>query len=270
MKKKIFITFLILFITTLAFTLYSKFSESKIEKLPGSEINEKFNKEYLTINSCEKLDSLIIRKFRESGYDTALTVRFIDEFLRNRFYHSYSEFSLHDNWMAALMGHFFWKDFFFPVVPCDIIQYPMAACSQQGILFQRQLDLLNIRCSTIKFYPVTSKTSGHYAVSVYYDNSWHYYDPNQEPVIVDGNMPGISEIIDKKLYEKMYVKKSNIRFQDFFKNKSYIRENKVPFSKGNMYYFHAITAFLSNWLWLILLPFVLLLFKRKNAANVGS
>jgi len=256
--------FLLLFIITLAFTVYSKLtSPQKFHGVP-SGIDEKFDEKMLVINTCEGLNDLISKKFAQSNYDTAYTVEFIDEFLRNRFYHSYSELNFEDNWIANLCGRWIWSDFLYPVCPCDIIKYPIAACSQQGILFQQQLDLLKIPCSTIKFFPLSKKTSGHYAVSVYYNSSWHYYDSNQEPLIVDSSMPSINTIIDKKLYEKMYVKKSNIRFQEFFKNKSYERVNKQPFSKGKMYYFQIISDFLSDWAWLLFLSLYLFLFFKTR------
>jgi hypothetical protein len=255
-----------LLILTSGFTLYSFFSASPHFKNELPYIDEQFDEKFLYVNSCSRLDSIVSTEFKNSHYDTSTTVRFIDQFLRNRFYHSYSELTFHDNWIAAVCGKIFWTHFLFPVIPCDIIKYPMAACSQQGIIFQQQLEQLNIPSSTIQFFPTSEKTSGHYAVSVYYDSSWHYYDSNQEPLIVDSTMPGIDAIIDKKLYEKMYVRKSNIRFRQFFKTKSYKRVLKEPFSKGRMYYFQTITAFLSQWLWLfLLLTYCLLSFRRSRA-----
>jgi hypothetical protein len=257
--KRIVLT---LFIVTSCFTLYSVFSKPAkfSNRLPY--LDEKFEPDLLNINSCSRLDSIVAKKFKDSGYDTAKTVLLIDDFLRNRFYHSYSRLTLHDNWIASLCGTILWSHFAFPVLPCDIIKFPMAACSQQGIVFQQQLDQLKIPCSTIEFFPTTKGSSGHYAVSVYYGSSWHFYDSNQEPLIIDSMMPSVTTIIDKKLYERMYVRASNIRFQEFFKSRSYRRVNKEPFSKGNMYYFQTLTAFLSHWLWLfLLLAYALLLFK---------
>jgi hypothetical protein len=248
-----------------AITLYSRFPKPREFGAVSPLIDEKFDEELLVINSCERLDSMVSKNFRQNNCDTARTVPFIDDFLRNRFYHSYSELTLQDNWIAALCGKIIWRDFLYPVRPCDIIKYPMGACSQQGIVFQHQLDVLKIPCSTIQFFPLSKKGPGHYAVSVYYNNSWHFYDSNQEPLLVDSTMPSIATIINKKLYEKMYIKKSNKRFQDFFKNKSYKRISKEPFSKGNMYYFQTITAFLSSWLWLFFLVlYLFLLFKPKK------
>lgn len=261
---------LIVFLVFFGFTIYSFFSKTSTpqDPLPGSE--EKFDSKLLVINTCEQLDSLVLEKFRKSNHDTAGTVLFIDHFLRYRFYHSYSELSFKDNWIAHVCGKILWWDFLVPVIPCDIIKSPMGACSQQGILFQHQLDLLKIRCSTINFFPVSFNKSGHYAVSVYYGNSWHFYDTNQEPLIVDSTMPSIESIVERELYKKMYVSKFNVRFQEFFKDKSYERVDKEPFSKGKMYYFQMITGVLSNWGWLFLLALYLWLVSKARKSPFHS
>ncbi len=243
-------TFLVLFIALALTTVYSKFLSSPETISKPGQMDEKFDEDFLYVNSLEKLDSLIFTKFRESHYDTAQTVLFIDNFLRSRFYHDYSRLTLKDNWIAVVCGKLLWSHFLFPVAPRDIIQYPMAACSQQGIIFQRLLEHLKIPSSTIQFFPLSAGASGHYAVSVYYSNNWHFYDPNREPFIVDSTMPSIEKIIDGKLYEKMYAKPSNQKFQSFFKEKSYKRVTNEQFHGGNMYYFQILTAFLSSWLWL--------------------
>lgn len=240
---------LIIVVVFSAVTFYAKFISSSQQAATPGDIDEKFDERFLSINSAEKLDSLIFQEFRRTHFDTARTVIFIDNFLRNRFYHSYSTLTLKDNWIAVVLGNTVWSHFLFPVAPNHIIEHPEAACSQQGILFQQLLDHLKIPSSTIKFFPLRPKTPGHYAVSVYYGNSWHFYDPNREPIIIDSTMPSIEKIVAEKMYEKMYAKPSNLRFQDFFREKSYERVTKKPFSKGNMYYFQSITAFLSSWLW---------------------
>lgn len=253
-------------ILTSAITLYSLFSKETSYKKPVLT-DEKFDESLLTINSCARLDSLVIEKFKQSNFDTAKTVLFIDNFLRNRFYHSYSEISIHTNWMAFLLGKFIWRDFLYPVVPSRIIQYPMAACSQQGILFQDQLHKLKIPYETIALKS-NSIGKGHYAVSVFYANTWHFYDTNQEPIIIDSTMPSIEKIIDEKLYEKMYVSNLNITTQEMFKTKSFTKTNKNVYSAKNMYLFQKISLFLSDWLWLFLLLLSVYLFrKNKQAVN---
>lgn len=246
-------------LTFISFLLPASFNYSNTKQL-----KEKFDTAFLAINSIEELNYLIDQKFKNSNYDTAQTVLYLDHFIRNRFYHSYSELSFHDNWIAKIAGTVFWSHFLNPVSPSDIIRYPMGACSQQGIIFQNQLNRLGIKCSTIEFYPLSENEPGHYAVSVYYNTAWHYYDSNKEPLIVDSAMPDISTIIDKKLYEKMYVSESNSVFQKYFVELSFQKINNIPFKTGPMYYFQLITGFLSHWLWLILLAIYFFLNKRSQ------
>ncbi|WP_317899512.1 hypothetical protein [Aurantibacillus circumpalustris] len=259
LKTSVFVLFLITSVLTLA-----SFFSKQPEYIYGSiDKDERFDTSFLSIDNSVIIDFVVDQKFKNSNYDTSKTVLFLDHLVRNRFYHSYSVLTFHDNWIANLCGKFIWAHFSNPVVSSDILKYPMGACSQQGIVFQDQLTRLKIPCSTIEFYPLSTTNPGHYAVSVYYDKGWHYYDSNKEPLIVDSTMPSVATIIDKKLYEKMYVRKSNRDFQSHFKNRSLQKINRVPFKKGNMYYFQITTSFLSHWLWLFLL--LLFLFLPKKA-----
>lgn len=232
-------------------------------------LEEKFDESYLVINSPVKLDSMVMSQFETSGHDTAKTLLFMDNFMRNRFYHSYSELTFHDNWISYLCGHLFWSHFLNPVVPEEIIKYQMAGCSQQGILFQDQLNRLKIPCASVQFYPLEYQKSGHYTVSAYYGNSWHFFDPNLEPIIVDSTMPSVESIIERKLYPQMYTRIIHEDFKEYFINKNYKRVIEKPFSRGEMYYFQSITKFLSNWGWLILLTLYMFFAfgKRLKSSN---
>jgi hypothetical protein len=244
---------LVLFIIISCFTIYAKFIYTPQPYFIPKNLDEKFDEELLKINTIEKLTEAVTKKFEETGYDTAKTVRYIDILLRNRFYHSYSEYNLQDNWIAYLCGKYIWLHFLNPVIEEDIIKAPMAGCSQQGILFQNQLHNLKIKCSSIQFYPLPYQNSGHYAISVWYGHTWHYFDSNLEPAIIDSTMPSVEQIINRKLYVQMYTKPVHTDFKEFFINKNYARVPTDPNSKLNMYYFQAFTKFLSNWLWLIFL-----------------
>ena len=258
---------LIIFAIVFVLTIYAKFISRSAYIPTPKALNEKFNEGLLVINTPQKLDSLVSLEFEGNGHDTAKTLLFMDDFFRNRFYHSYSEFSFHDNWIAVICGHLIWSHFLLPVVPDDIIKFPMAGCSQQGILFQQQLSRLKIPCSSLQFYPMEYQSSGHYAITAYYKSSWHYFDPNLEPIIVDSTMPSLEDIIQRKLYLQMYTKKVNKDFKEYFINKNYKRVQERSYPKGNMYHFHLITHFLSDWLWLILLSiYFILFFKTKKIA----
>lgn len=253
---------LILLVLVSGLTLISKLISRPAPLPVPKNLDEKFDPNFSNIDSPKKMDELVREEFISSGHDTAQTMLFLDEFLRKKFYHSYSELSFHDNWIAYLCGKIFWSHFLNPVVPDDILRFPMAGCSQQGILFQNELNLLHIPCSSIQFYPQPYQISGHYAVTAYYGGKWHYFDSNLEPTIVDSAMPSLDEIIQRKLYTQMYTRKVHQKFKEYFTNKSYKRVDNEPFRRGNMYYFQIVTNFLSDWAWLILL--VTYLFVRKK------
>ena len=254
-------------------TFYFKFIYPPIPKVKAHVVFEKYDQDLIKINSIKKFDSLVNSNFIKFG-DTTRTILFIDDFLKKRFYHSYSSFSFKENWVAVVCSKLFWNNFRFPVAPDDILQNPMAACSQQGILFQDQLHKLKIPYETIAFKSCKDNIEfGHYAVSAFYSNTWHFYDTNQEPVIIDSTMPSIETIIKTKLYEKMYVSPSNISSQSFFKTRSYVRSHHNVYSAPRMFQFHKVSLFLSNTLWIILLIFSLLfwfLTRRYFKSDLSS
>lgn len=245
--RYIFFWLFVIFALITAYANFLKFNQ--LLTCPHTK-EEKFDSSFLSVNTEAKFDTLIFERFRKTNHDTAATVLFLDTFLRKRFYNGYSVLSKEQNWIALCLGKLVWSHFQFPVIPNDILLHPSAACSQQGILFQDALDKLKIPCAVIKFYPLSKYTAGHYAISAFYTNSYHFFDPNKEPMIVDSSMPSIETIVDKKLYVKMYSKPSNMDFQAFFQKKSFARVTQTPFTIGNMYYFQSITAALSKWLWL--------------------
>ena len=244
---------LVVFIIVSCITIYSKFIYQPPPPIIPKHLNENFDETLLSIDTPEELTEVVTKKFEETGHDTAKTVLYIDVLLRARFYHSYSGLNMRDNWIAYLCGRFIWLHFLNPVIPEDILKAPMAGCSQQGILFQNQLHKLGIKCSSIQFYPLAHQHSGHYAISAYYNNTWHYFDSNLEPAIIDSTMPSIEQIIDRKLYVDMYTKEVHKDFKEFFINKNFARGPADPDTRLEMYYFQAFARFLSNWLWLFFL-----------------
>src|SRR5689334_14792004 len=132
----------ILSISTLIVTLSAVFVvKPDVNDIPVG-LNEDFDLLVMSINTTDKVNSLVLQEFERNGHDTAAIMFFVDDFLRKRFYHSYSELSFHDNWIAWLCGKLFWSHFSNPVVPSDIIRFPMAGCSQQAMIFQDAAHLL--------------------------------------------------------------------------------------------------------------------------------
>lgn len=106
--------------------------------------------------------------------NTELYADIISSTIRSRFYHSYSHYSLSENWIAAASGKLIWYDLSAVVIADDILQYPMAACSQQAIVLMEYLKLKKIPFRRIAF-------DHHFAVEGYINKQWIYFDPNLEP-----------------------------------------------------------------------------------------
>ncbi len=258
LKRLYFILSWIWILCSLAFLLfgYVKREQPMIHE-------EAFTRQLTQLNTLEELDQRVKATFEHSHQDTVYIAHFIDSLLKKRFYHGYSEVQPDENWMAWLAGKLFWQDFLFHTTPKKIIQYPMAACSQQGILFQDQLQKLGIRFATTAMTKNKDLNSGHYAVSVWYKGGWHFYDTNLEAEFDSLEHPSYQEMIQHKTYKKAYEKKYNQHAQSFFKNKS-IKRVDINVIKGTkMAAFHLVTEYLSKYLWVLLLSINLWIRFRK-------
>lgn len=238
-------TLIITLLSILSF--FEVFSSNNYKK---EKISESYSPELAKINTMNKLDELFSKRL--SNGDTLIAVNFLDSVIRERFYHSYSEFTMNDNWIAYLCGYI-WRDIRFIVTPERVIKYPMAACSQQGMIFQSVLKNHQIKFRTVAFEPVKEKFSGHYTVEVFFNNKWHFYDTNLEPIIIQHDRPDIQSIIKDSLYKEMYSKSFNKHLQGNFREGkiSEINENILPGQR--MILFQKITYFLSKYLFLLLI-----------------
>ncbi|MBC7411385.1 MAG: hypothetical protein H7331_02895 [Bacteroidia bacterium] len=246
MKK----TLLLLSFIALLFTLYAKYLYMRPAHNFTSGIKETFNAKTMAINTIEKLEDTLAARVQNNYADTGLLVNSIDDLLRIRFFHSYSIYTYKENWIATLLGNYVWQDFKYVVIPQHIIKYPMAACSQQGILFQYLLKKHNVKFATIQFQNNDGE-SGHYAVNAYYQGSWHYFDSNMEPKKLKGN-PSMQSLLHDSLLTKVYPVENKKWLESKIKGGLIHRINENREGASTMIPFHYFTAFMSNWLWLFL------------------
>jgi len=99
--------------------------------------------------------------------------------LAMRFYHGYSYYSLHQNWIAFLAGKLVWSDLDAIVSSKDILLHPYAACSQVSIVFSDCLKKMGV-----PFRKVMLK--GHFVLEASIDNKWYLLDANLEPSFSHG------------------------------------------------------------------------------------
>jgi hypothetical protein len=263
--KKIFA---LLSFITLLFTVYARYIYVPPVHHYTSGINEKFNAKMIVINSFEKLEDSLTVRIQNNYADTGLLVNAIDDILRTRFFHSYSTYTYRDNWIATLLGNYVWADFKYVVIPQDIIKYPMAACSQQGLLFQALLKKHHIKFATVQFKNTDGK-SGHYAVNAHYQGSWHYFDSNMEPKKIKGN-PSMQTLLHDSLLTKVYPLENKKWLEGKIKGNLIQRVNENKEGASRMILFHYFTAFMSNWLWLILGLFYIVLNSKAYANSKAT
>lgn len=197
--------------------------------------------------------------------NTNLYAYLILETIENRFFHSYSHYSLDENWIAALGGRYVWYDLSAIVAPDDILKYPMAACSQQSIVL-----MSFFRAKNIPFHKVGFE--GHYAVAAKFNKQWIFFDANLEPQ-TNQNMQRLDYLMQANhmaVYYKNVLTSNQIA--TFFKHTVNGEVNAAPASRITI--FHKVTWFLSHWLWV--LPMCLFLisiiksYRGRFAKPLGS
>src|SRR5689334_7220943 len=127
----ILLAYCILWIPTLAG--YPPASASPVDS-PNIETKESFDPQvYLHTTTLPKLIHYIDSTF-QGDRNSGEFVDHIARVLSKRFYHSYSRYTMNDNWLAALAGKFVWDDLSCIVDVNDILRYPNGSCSQQSIV----------------------------------------------------------------------------------------------------------------------------------------
>ncbi len=250
---------------TLLFTVYTKCMYVPPAHHYTSGIKETFSAKSMVINTIEKLEDTLAVRIQNHRADTSLIVNTIDDLLRMRFFHSYSTYTYKENWIATLLANYVWQDFKHIVIPQGMIKYPMAACSQQGILFQYLLKKHGVKFATIQFNNSDGK-SGHYAVNAYYQGSWHYFDSDMEPKKLQGN-PSMKTLLHDSLLTTIYPLANKKWLETKIKGNLIQRVNENKESASNMILFHRFTAFMSNWLWLLLGLLYIVLNSKAYASS---
>jgi hypothetical protein len=210
---------------------------SYIDQLLGA-LNTKTNEKGIKKNSLEYFEVL-----------SAL--------VRKRFYHSYSHYSLKENWVAAVAGKLAWYDLSAIVLPEDIMQYPMAACSQQSIVMMECFKRLGIPFRKVGM-------ANHYACEGFIENAWFYFDTDKEPTL-QGRRKSFDYLAKNKMLYEMYSKSLTAKEVDQLINTaSYGTVNRQPAQQARI--FHKITTAASHLLWI--LPFAgwafLFFYKKRN------
>lgn len=185
-----------------------------------------------------------------------------------RFYHGYSMYGFNDNYLATLTSSVVRVGELSAIVlPEDLLKFPYAACSQQSILVVELLKKKGFKTRKIGFQ---GKKYGHFCFEVFYNGSWHFFDPDMEPdVAVLGayNRPGIAFLArNPDVLLKAYGKHSKDMVLDIFPNYQYGKANASLAPMASI--FHKITGFLSYTMWFFFL--LVFVWMRKKYKRAGS
>jgi hypothetical protein len=210
---------------------------------------ENFDPSLARLNTMSKLvaycDSLYNEK--EIGDEEALKKEYADiasSVVRNRFYHGYSTYGFSNNYMAVMMEQVSIDGLSAIVMPDDILEYPYAACSQQSIVLMEVLRQKGMSTRKVGF---KGKLGGHFCFEVFYEGSWHFYDPDMEPdrdVLAAYNRPGIAFLVNNPtILQKAYSQYPTEKVMDLFPTFWYGSVDTFPAPKAIV--FHKVTKFLS-------------------------
>jgi hypothetical protein len=226
---------------------------------PPYDGKEAFNPTLSRLNTIDKLafytDSLAkAQKLVPNSFEDVLSASMA---VRRRFYHGFSHFSLHENWIAALAGRFIEEGLACKVKPNDILQHSNAACSQQSIVVMELLRRKNIPYRKVGF-------PHHYALEAYVEGNWYFFDPDMEPTMTKAqrnlahwqhNNDVLKQYYDKSRY-------TNLDYQ-FGNGQMAIvgAVNEVP--AANVKKFHTLTHLASRTAWLLPLLLLALYYRHR-------
>ena|SRR5215469_14744415 len=191
----------------------------------------------------------------------------ISQVLRQRFYHGYSYYSMGQNALGYIMAPLIKSDLSAIVIPDDILKHPMAACSQQSIVGMEVFRKKGFNVRKVTFF--AKEYGGHFCFEVFFNNKWHYFDPDMEPklsLMIANHLPSISEITENDtLLHKLYYKLDNQYAEKLFRAYFYGPVNKFPAPHAIVYQY--ITKYLSLGSWLIFMLIYWGLNKRWNKSK---
>lgn len=197
-----------------------------------------------------------LAKSRGTGQDTLKYANTLAEVVRKRFYHGYSHYALNENWIAALAGRIVWSDLSAIVLPDDIMNYSMAACSQQSIVMMECFKRKGIDYRKIGF-------DHHFTLEGKIQGEWYFFDTNMEPDFSSVPRTSFASLRENnKLYAVYRAQLDSAHLNYTLANQYYGKVNKPAAPRAAL--FHSLTRLLSRTLWLFPL---LVVFIRRTKRN---
>jgi hypothetical protein len=222
----------------------------------------KLSKELLSVKDL--VNRVKAEEKHTGSHSDIVRLEIVANLVRRRFFHGYSNYSLRDNWIAALLGRYVWYDLSAIVDPDDLMKYPMASCSQCSLVMMAALNKLGIPSRKVGL-------QGHFALEARIGGKWYYADANEEPDFrTIGGRKSLKEILSSGEEFALYSNTAldSNRIKNMFAQ-PYFGEEDI-FEAPNALVFHKVTGFLSYWLWLFPASFLylhILRCRQRSAAN---
>jgi hypothetical protein len=264
--------FFILFITTVLITILQLTGYSKVlawfdDVDPVNSRLEEFDPSFSRLNTLDKLEQYCDSLYKDKIYEDkklSFEKKYTEislSVIRKRYYHGYSHYGFENNYMAVLLSKVTVAGYGAIVIPDDLLKYPFAACSQQSIVMMELLKRKGLKTRSVLF---DGKISGHFSFEVFYNDAWHFYDPNMEPddaLLYIYNRPAISSLASNpSILLCAYKQYPQELILDVFSKYSYGAINEFPAKKA--VFFHQLTKFLSYSAWFFFLTILILVRRR--------
>lgn len=250
-----------LLIALSAFSLIPNFIDKSINETAQFSPKEKYDPKLSSINSIDKLenytDSVAAGKYISPQSIDYFVL--LESIISDRFYHGFSEYTLKENWVAALSQKIIGYGLDNKVQPNDIMKNQMAACSQQAAVM-----MAIAKRKKVDYRPVGFPH--HYAMEIKEKGNWYFFDANMEPSINTTQRLHQSWNAQNDSLKKYYntAVHTNLNYQFGIKKIAIlgsVNDNPAPRLK----LFHYITFLLSKLLWCV--PLILVFVKKRNNAK---
>jgi len=239
------------------------------------DLKEEYDPALNYINSLSKLDahtdSLIASSPNMGVSKEAIYPIMLNSVVRKRFYHGLYTYSLGNNFVAFLATKISGRSWNEVWSADDILQSPHAFCGQQSMVEMELLIKKGYKVRSVNMQ-VPEYKQGHFVFEVFYDNSWHFFDPDLEPnadLLIAENRPSIDKLrtyilSNKSMLTRLYPnpKVSIDVLYGLFNNYKVGEINQLM--PDRFYVYASLTKFLSNFSVLISAIFYFLFLRNIN------
>jgi hypothetical protein len=225
--------------------------------IKAQNINERYDPGLGRLTDLDRFDNYIdsLKQERNIPGNSFKEVFLINSVIERRFYHGYSKYSIHDNFLAYIAGKYIWSALSAIVIPNDILKHPNAACSQQAIIM---MEVLKYRGYQVRKLGLTN----HFILEVFCDNDWKVFDPNKEPTLQGFSHNAIPVYLQNGALNKAYSSLSENEVETMFKVAKIGKVNEFPAKNARL--FHIVTKFISQYFVVFLVAFLLVIWFVLN------